>query len=142
MFKTHMPEVREPGWVLVDAEGQTLGRLATRIAHLLRGKHKPDWTPNQATGDAVVVINAAKVRLTGNKSTTKVYTRYTGYQGGLKFTPAGEMLAKNPERLIEKAVKGMLPKGPMGYKFFRRLKVYSGSAHPHKAQKPNKLEVK
>jgi large subunit ribosomal protein L13 len=142
VFKTYVPQEREPGWVLVDAEGQTLGRLASQIARLLRGKHKPDWTPNMATGDIVVVVNAAKVRLTGNKPRTKVYTRYSGYQGGLKKVVAAEMLAHKPERVIEHAVKGMLPKGPLGYRMFRRLKVYAGPTHPHQAQKPTKLEVK
>lgn len=142
MFKTFIPEPREPGWILIDAQGQVLGRLATRIASLLRGKHKPDFTPNMPTGDIVVVVNASKVRLTGNKALLKNYTRYTGYQGGLKLTPAGEMQAKNPERMIEHAVYGMLPKGPLGYKMQRRLKVYAGAAHPHSAQKPQTMEVK
>ena len=142
MFKTFVPKQVEPKWVLVDAEGQTVGRLATQIARILRGKHKPNWTPNMATGDFVVVINAAKARFTGGKPQTKIYTRYTGYQGGLKQIPAGEMLAKHPERVIEHAVKGMLPKGPLGYKIFSRLKVYAGPTHPHQAQSPEKLEVK
>ncbi|ADH63816.1 MAG: 50S ribosomal protein L13 [Deinococcota bacterium] len=142
MFKTFVPKQVEPKWVLVDAEGQTVGRLATQIARILRGKHKPNWTPNMATGDFVVVINASKARFTGGKPQTKIYTRYTGYQGGLKEIPAGEMLAKHPERVIEHAVKGMLPKGPLGYKIFSRLKVYAGPTHPHQAQNPEKLEVK
>jgi len=142
VFKTFVPKQVEPKWVLVDAEGQTVGRLATQIARILRGKHKPNWTPNMATGDFVVVINASKARFTGGKPQTKIYTRYTGYQGGLKEIPAGEMLAKHPERVIEHAVKGMLPKGPLGYKIFSRLKVYAGPTHPHQAQNPEKLEVK
>lgn len=142
MFKTFVPKQVEPKWVLVDAEGKTVGRLATQIARILRGKHKPNWTPNMATGDFVVVINASKARFTGGKPQTKIYTRYTGYQGGLKEIPAGEMLAKHPERVIEHAVKGMLPKGPLGYKIFSRLKVYAGPTHPHQAQNPEKLEVK
>lgn len=141
MFKTFVPKQVEPKWVLVDAEGQTVGRLATQIARILRGKHKPDWTPNMATGDFVVVINAAKARFTGGKPQTKIYTRYTGYQGGLKQIPAGEMLAKHPERVIEHAVKGMLPKGPLGYKIFSRLKVYAGPTHPHAAQQPQPLNL-
>lgn len=112
MFKTFVPKQVEPKWVLVDAEGQTVGRLATQIARILRGKHKPNWTPNMATGDFVVVINASKARFTGGKPQTKIYTRYTGYQGGLKEIPAGEMLAKHPERVIEHAVKGMLQRPP------------------------------
>ncbi|MGQ9511373.1 MAG: 50S ribosomal protein L13 [Thermaceae bacterium] len=143
-MKTYFPkpeEIGEPRWVLIDAEGQTLGRLASRIATLLRGKHRPDWTPNVAMGDFVVVVNADKVRLTGNKPQDKIYTRYSGYPGGLKRIPAGEMLKTHPERVLEHAVKGMLPKGPLGRKLFKRLKVYAGPTHPHQAQKPVKLEV-
>lgn len=142
MFKTFVPEPREPGWVLIDAEGQSIGRVASKIASVLRGKHKPDWTPNMATGDCVVVINAAKALLKGSKPRTKVYTRYSGYSGGLKRIVGAEMLAQKPERAIELAVKGMLPKGALGYQMFRRLKVYTGDTHPHAAQKPVKMEVK
>lgn len=142
MFKTFVPEPREPGWVLIDAAGQPIGRVASRIASVLRGKHKPDWTPNMATGDCVVVINAEKALLTGSKPRTKVYTRYSGYPGGLKRTPGAEMLAQKPTKALEHAVKGMLPKGTLGYQMFRRLKVYSGETHPHAAQKPVKMEVR
>lgn len=142
MFKTFMPKQVEPGWVVVDAQGQTLGRLASQIAHVLRGKHKPDWTPNMASGDFVIVINADKVRITGSKTYSKVYTFYSGYPGGLKRVTAGEMLATKPDKMIEMAVKRMLPKGPLGYKMYSRLKVYKGPAHPHAAQQPSKMEVK
>ena len=135
-MKTYFPKQVQNGWVVFDAEGQTLGRLATQIATVLRGKHKADFTPDQAGGDFVVVINAEKVRLTGNKLDDKVYTRYTGYQGGLKLTSAREMLAKHPARVLEHAVWGMLPKNSLGRKLIRRLKVYAGEAHPHAAQQP------
>jgi len=143
--RTYFPkpeEIKEPRWVLIDAEGKTLGRLATQIATLLRGKHRPDWTPNAAMGDFVVVVNADKIRLTGKKLQDKVYTRYSGYPGGLKRITAETMLKTHPERVLEHAVKGMLPKGPLGRRLFRRLKVYAGPTHPHQAQKPVKLEVK
>lgn len=123
-------------WVLVDAEGKTLGRLATEIAKRLRGKHKPEYTPHVDTGDYVVVINAAKIRVTGNKLQDKIYWRHTEYPGGIRATRLGEMLDKHPERALEKAVKGMLPKGPLGYAQFRKLKVYAGAEHPHAAQQP------
>jgi large subunit ribosomal protein L13 len=123
-------------WVVIDAAGQTLGRLATEVARRLRGKHKPEYTPNCDTGDYVVVINAAKVAVTGNKLEGKVYYRHTEYPGGLKTTVLGDMLADHPERVIEKAIKGMLPRGPLGYAQFRKLKVYAGAEHPHQAQQP------
>jgi large subunit ribosomal protein L13 len=119
-----------------------MGRVASKIASILRGKHKPDWTPNMATGDCVVVINADKAVLTGSKPRTKVYTRYSGYPGGLKRTVGAEMLAQKPTKALEHAVRGMLPKGTLGYQMFRRLKVYSGETHPHAAQKPVKMEVR
>ncbi len=140
-MKTYVPKNVESKWYVVDAEGKTLGRLAAKIAHILRGKHKPDFTPNMATGDFVIVINAEKVRLTGKKLEDKIYTRYSGYQGGLKRIPAGEMLKRHPERVIEHAVKGMLPKNRLGRKLFKRLKVYAGPNHPHQAQKPEVLEL-
>ncbi|TAM09483.1 MAG: 50S ribosomal protein L13 [Nevskiaceae bacterium] len=123
-------------WVLVDAEGKTLGRLATEIAKRLRGKHKAEYTPHVDTGDYVVVINAAKIHASGNKLQDKIYWRHTGYPGGIRGTRLGEMLDKHPERALEKAVKGMLPKGPLGYAQFRKLKVYAGAEHPHAAQQP------
>jgi large subunit ribosomal protein L13 len=140
--KTYVPKEVEPRWVLIDAEGKTLGRLATQIATLLRGKHRPDWTPNLPMGDFVVVVNADKIRVTGKKLEQKIYTRYSGYPGGLKQIPLEKMLATHPERVLEHAVKGMLPKGPLGRRLFKRLKVYAGPTHPHQAQKPEKLEVK
>ncbi len=141
-MKTYFPKEPQNGWVVVDAEGQTLGRLATQIASVLRGKHKPDFTPNQAGGDFVVVVNAERVRFTGNKLDAKVYTRYTGYQGGLKKTTAREMLEKHPERILEHAVWGMLPKNSLGRKLIRRLKVYRGERHPHAAQQPQEMELR
>jgi large subunit ribosomal protein L13 len=128
-------------WVIVDATDKTLGRLATRIAMVLRGKHKPEFTPNADTGDYVVVINAEKVRVTGNKLEDKRYWRHTEYPGGIKSTKLGDMLEKHPERVIESAVKGMLPKGPLGYAQFRKLKVYAGTQHPHAAQQPKPLQL-
>jgi large subunit ribosomal protein L13 len=139
--KTYFPKETSHDWVIVDAAGQTVGRLATQIAQLLRGKHKVDFTPNQAGGDFVIIVNAANVVFTGAKLAQKIYTRYTGYQGGLKKTPAREMLAKHPERVLEKAVWGMLPKTRMGRRLIRRLKVYAGEAHPHAAQQPRELEL-
>ena len=128
-------------WVLVDATDKTLGRLATQVAKILRGKHKPEFTPNADTGDYVVVINAEKVRVTGNKLQGKIYWRHTEFPGGIKSETLSEMLDKHPERAIEKAVKGMLPKGPLGYAQFRKLKVYAGAQHPHAAQQPKTIQV-
>ncbi|HUR42175.1 MAG TPA: 50S ribosomal protein L13 [Verrucomicrobiae bacterium] len=128
-------------WVLVDATDKTLGRLATKLAMILRGKHKAEFTPNADTGDYVVVINAEKVRVTGNKLDGKRYWRHTEYPGGIKSDTLGEMLDKHPERVLEKAVKGMLPKGPLGYAQFRKLKVYAGDQHPHAAQQPKTIQV-
>lgn len=123
-------------WTVIDAEGVVLGRLASEVAKRLRGKHKPEFTPHIDTGDYVVVINAAKVKVTGNKLDGKIYWRHTEYPGGIKFTMLGKMMAEHPERVIEKAIKGMLPKGPLGYAQFRKLKVYAGAEHPHTAQQP------
>ena len=128
-------------WVLVDATDKTLGRLATKIAMVLRGKHKPEFTPNADTGDYVVVINAEKVKVSGNKLDGKRYWRHTEFPGGIKSTTLREVLDTHPERAIEKAVKGMLPKGPLGYAQFRKLKVYAGDQHPHAAQQPKTLQV-
>jgi large subunit ribosomal protein L13 len=134
-------ETARRDWVLVDATDKTLGRLATRIAMVLRGKHKPEFTPNADTGDYVVVINAEKVRVTGNKLEDKRYWRHTEFPGGIKSTKLGDMLEKHPERVIESAVKGMLPKGPLGYAQFRKLQVYAGTQHPHAAQQPKPLQL-
>lgn len=141
-MKTYFPKTPGSDWVVVDAEGQTVGRIATQIASLLRGKHKPDFTPNQLCGDFVVVINADKVVFTGKKMDQKVYTRYSGYQGGLKVTNARTVLNRHPERIIEHAVWGMLPKTRLGRKMIRRLKVYPGTAHPHSAQQPKEMELR
>lgn len=128
-------------WVVIDAADQTLGRLATEVARRLRGKHKVEYTPNCDTGDYVVVVNAAKVRATGKKLTDKIYYRHSQYAGGLKSTTLGKMLAEHPERVIEKAVKGMLPGGPLGFAQFRKLKVYAGAEHPHTAQQPKTITL-
>ena len=128
-------------WYLVDATDKTLGRLASEIAKRLKGKHKPIYTPHVDTGDCIVVINAEKVRITGNKLNNKMYYRYTGYVGNLKSMNLSEVLEKHPERVIENAVKGMLPKNPLGRSMFRKLKVYAGSEHKHAAQQPQVLEL-
>ena len=129
-------------WVVVDATDKVLGRLASQIALRLRGKHKPEYTPHVDTGDYIVVTNAAKIKVTGNKALDKHYYRHTGYPGGIKETNYGKMHAKFPTRPLEIAVKGMLPKGPLGYAMFKKLKVYAGGEHPHTAQQPKSLEIK
>lgn len=126
----------EQKWHLIDANGKTLGRLATRVAMLLRGKHKPIFTPHVDTGDFVVVVNAEKISLTGKKWKDKLYIHHSGYPGGLKSISAGKMREKKPERLVTMAVQGMLPKNKLGRKMIKKLKVYSGDAHPHQAQQP------
>jgi large subunit ribosomal protein L13 len=128
-------------WVLIDAKERALGRVASRAASLLRGKERPDYTPNQDTGDFVVVVNAAKVKLTGSKLTDKTYYRHTGYPGGIRATAAGKLLQSKPERLVEMAVRGMLPKSRLGRQLFTKLKVYRGADHPHAAQKPVPIEL-
>ena len=128
-------------WYLVNAEGQTLGRLATELARRLRGKHKPVYTPHVDTGDYIVVINAGKVAVTGAKLDDKMYHRFTGYVGNLKTTSLKDLLATHPERVIEIAVKGMLPKNPLGRAMFKKLKVVRGTDHPHQAQQPKPLEL-
>ncbi|MDP6904765.1 MAG: 50S ribosomal protein L13 [Verrucomicrobiota bacterium] len=127
------------GWRIIDADGLVLGHVAEKIANVLRGRDKPTYTPHLDTGDFVVVINAEKVRVTGNKENTKEYQRYSGYRGGLKRIPFATVREKNPERLIMSAVKGMLPKNRLGTKLLTKLKVYKGSEHPHAAQKPEPL---
>lgn len=129
----------ERKWYVVDAANQTLGRLATRVAMVLQGKHKPIYTPHLDTGDFVIVINAEKVRLTGKKLDKKVYYRHTGYPGGLRAMIYRHFLEKTPERVIEKAVRGMLPRGTLGREMYRKLKVYRGATHPHEAQSPAPL---
>ena len=128
-------------WLIIDAEGLPLGRLGSTVASLLRGKHKTNFTPHVDCGDNVIVINAEKVSLSGNKWSDKVYTRHTGYPGGQRFTTAKEMLAKKPEAIVEKAVKGMLPKNKLGAEMFRNLFVYVGSEHKHEAQKPKEYKL-
>ena len=128
-------------WYVVDLEDKVLGRMATEIAKVLRGKHKAIYTPSVDTGDFVIVLNAEKVRLTGNKLSQKMYHRHSGYTGGLTSTSADEMLEKAPEELIKKAVKGMLPKNKLGRQMFKKLKVYCGADHPHQAQQPKELQV-
>jgi len=128
-------------WVLIDAENQVLGRLASETAKLLRGKHKTNFTPHVDCGDNVIIINADKIRLTGNKWDAKTYIRHSGYPGGQKSTTAREMMAKKPLAMVEKAVKGMLPKNKLGADLFRNLHVFAGSEHNHKAQKPKKINL-
>jgi len=128
-------------WVLIDAEGQIVGRLASKVATLLRGKHKPEYTPHVDCGDYVIVINAEKVDFTGNKWAEKEYVRHTGFPGGQRFTKANELLNKKPTDIVENAVRGMLPKTRLGRAIFKNMHVYTGSAHPHEAQKPKKIEL-
>lgn len=131
----------ERNWFVVDASGKVLGRVATEVASILRGKHKRSFTPHVDTGDFVIVVNAAQVRLTGRKLEQKQYYRHSGYSGGLRSVTAGRLLETHPERVVEAAVKGMLPRGPLGRKMFKKLKVYAGPDHPHQAQKPERLEI-
>ena len=135
------PENRERAWHVVDAEGKTLGRLATRIADVLRGKHKPVYTPHCDTGDFVVVVNAEKIAVTGRKRAQKTYYRHSGYPGGLRSRTLEEMLDRQPEEVIRKAVKGMLPRNKLGRAQLAKLKVYAGPDHPHQAQQPQPLEI-
>ena len=131
----------EQSWYVIDASGQTLGRMASAIASRLRGKHKPEFTPHTDTGDFIVVENAEKVHVTGNKAKAKIYHHHTGYPGGLKSISFEKLIEKAPEQAIEMAVKGMLPKNPLGRAMARKLKVYAGSEHPHAAQQPKALEL-
>jgi large subunit ribosomal protein L13 len=135
------PETVKRDWYVVDAEGKTLGRIATEIARRLRGKHKAEYTPHVDTGDYIIVINAEKVTVTGNKTQDKMYYAHTGFPGGLKSINFEKLQAKKPEMIIEKAVKGMLPKGPLGRDMYRKLKVYAGSEHAHAAQQPQVLDI-
>ena len=131
----------EHEWLLIDAEDQVLGRVATRAAHILKGKHKPEYTPHVDTGDFVVIINADKIRLTGNKAAKKTYYRHSGYPGGLKAESFERAMERHPERVLEHAIKGMLPKNTLGRAQGMKLKVYAGPEHPHAAQKPRKIEL-
>ena len=142
-MKTYVatPQDRERNWVLVDANGQNLGRLATQIADLLRGKRKPTYTPHCDVGDFVVVVNAEKISVTGNKRTEKMYYRHSGYPGGIKSRTLNDMLERRPEEVLRLAVKGMLPRNRLARKQITKLKIYAGPEHPHAAQKPETLEI-
>ena len=135
------PESVKRDWYIIDATDKTLGRLATEVARRLRGKHKAEYTPHVDTGDYIVVVNAQNVRVTGRKATDKVYYHHTGYIGNLKSITFNKLLAEKPERVIEKAVKGMLPKNPLGRAMYKKLKVYAGNEHPHAAQQPQQLDI-
>ncbi|SHI06196.1 50S ribosomal protein L13 [Ferrimonas marina] len=138
---TAKPESVQRDWFIIDAEGKTLGRLATEVARRLRGKHKPEYTPHVDTGDYIVIVNAEKVTVTGNKAQNKMYYRHSGYPGGIKEINFADLQERKPEMIIEKAVKGMLPKGPLGRAMFRKLKVYAGAEHKHAAQQPQVLDI-
>ncbi len=138
---TAKPSDIKQDWFVVDASGKTLGRLASEIARRLRGKHKPEYTPHMDTGDYIVVINAKEVKVTGKKRTDKIYQHHTGFPGGLKSISFDKLMEKKPEAVIEKAVKGMLPRGPLGREMYRKLKVYPGAEHKHAAQQPKALEL-
>ena len=140
-FSAKPHEVKR-GWFVVDASDKVLGRLAAEIARRLRGKHKPEYTPHVDTGDYIVVVNVEKLRVTGNKTQDKKYYRHTGYPGGIYERTFDQLQQRFPERVLEKAVKGMLPKGPLGYAMFKKLKCYAGSTHPHAAQQPKVLEIR
>lgn len=140
-FSAKLKDIKHD-WYIIDASNKTLGRLASVIASHLRGKHKPEFTPHIDTGDYIVVTNADKIHVTGNKESDKIYYRYSGYPGGMKATSFGNLMKKKPKRVLELAVKGMLPKGPLGRQMFRKLKVYAGPEHPHTAQNPQILEIK
>ena len=139
---TAKPESVQREWFVVDAEGKTLGRIATQIASRLRGKHKPEYTPHVDTGDYVVIVNADKVQVTGNKAKGKIYYSHTGFPGGLYSTNFTKLQARFPGRALEKAVKGMLPKGPLGYAMIKKMKVYAGNDHQHSAQQPQLITIK
>ncbi len=128
-------------WYVVDATDKTLGRLASAVAMRLRGKHKPEYTPHMDTGDFIIIVNADKVRVSGKKSQDKIYYRHTGYPGGIKSETFEKLLERKPEAIVEKAIKGMLPKGPLGREMFRKLKVYAGASHEHQAQQPQQLDI-
>lgn len=135
------PAEVERDWYVVDAEGKTLGRLASEIARRLRGKHKPEYTPHVDTGDYIIVVNAEKIKVTGNKEKDKIYYRHTGYIGNLKSVSLGKLRQTFPDRIISTAVKGMLPKNPLGRAMFKKLKIYAGPEHNHQAQQPKTLEI-
>lgn len=138
---TATPKTIERDWCLVDATNKTLGRLATEVASRLRGKHKPTYTPHMDTGDNIIIVNAEKIKVTGNKLADKFYYHHTGYVGNLKSISLGKQLQQHPERVLESAIKGMLPKNPLGRAMFKKLHVYAGPEHPHAAQQPQPLEI-
>jgi large subunit ribosomal protein L13 len=138
---TQKQEEIERNWYIVDAEGETLGRLASRIAPILKGKHKPVYTPHLDCGDYVIIVNAEKVRVTGRKMDQKLYYRHSGYPGGLRSISLRDQLAKHPERVLQAAIRGMLPKNKLGRRMLKKLKVYAGDSHPHQAQQPRPLEL-
>jgi large subunit ribosomal protein L13 len=142
-MKTYSPKPKEirRAWYVVDADGAVLGRLASEVAQILRGKHKPTYAPHLDTGDHVIVVNAGRIRLSGEKAGKKVYYRHSGYPGGIREVPYGRLLARRPERLVEQAVRGMLPKNRLGRQMARKLSVYAGTDHPHAAQKPVALKL-
>jgi large subunit ribosomal protein L13 len=135
------PHEVQHGWYVVDATGKVLGRLASEIARRLRGKHKPEYTPHVDTGDYIVVLNVDKLRVTGRKTNDKIYHRHSGYPGGLYSTSFAKLQVKHPDRVLKLAVKGMLPKGPLGYAMIKKMKMYTGTTHPHTAQQPKQLEI-
>ncbi|RMF61440.1 MAG: 50S ribosomal protein L13 [Calditrichaeota bacterium] len=135
------PKEVERKWYVVDAEGKVLGRLASEVATILRGKHKPIYSPHMDVGDHVIIVNAEKIRVTGKKAATKKYFRHTGYPGGSRFETFQHLLARRPERILERAIWGMLPHNRLGRKIYKKLKIYAGEEHPHAAQKPEKLEI-
>ena len=143
-MKTFMAKAHETthAWFLVDAQDKVLGRLAAALAHRLRGKHKPEFTPHVDGGGYIVVVNVDKLRVTGNKATDKLYHRHSTYPGGINTTTFGKLHARHPGRVLEIAVKGMLPKGPLGYAMLKKLKIYAGTGHPHSAQQPKTLEIR
>ena len=142
-METYIPKLNEINqkWLIVDANGQVLGRLASEVASILRGKNKPIFTPHMDVGDHVIIINAGKIRVTGKKAKTKKYYRHTGYPGGLRSDNYSDLIKDNPEKILEKAIWGMLPHNKLGRKIYKKLKIYAGSEHPHEAQKPEKIEI-
>ncbi|MCH7681014.1 50S ribosomal protein L13 [candidate division KSB1 bacterium] len=143
MLETYIPKLNEINqkWLVVDADGQILGRLASEVASILRGKNKPIFTPHMDVGDYVIIINAGKIRVTGKKAKTKKYYRHTGYPGGLRSDNYSDLIKSNPARILEKAIWGMLPHNKLGKKIYKKLKIYAGNEHPHEAQKPEKIEI-
>ena len=142
-METYIPKLNEINqkWLVVDADGQILGRLASEVASILRGKNKPIFTPHMDVGDYVIIINAGKIRVTGKKAKTKKYYRHTGYPGGLRSDNYSDLIKSNPARILEKAIWGMLPHNKLGKKIYKKLKIYAGNEHPHEAQKPERIEI-